>query len=164
MAANTSLPPASLLDTLRVPSISRPFGVHLWPHFSAAYQWLTGSSPAQFKFIVGETPLSTLQETSIFVVLYYTIIFGGRELMRDREAFKLKKLFLVHNFVLVVVSAALLALYVEELEPTIAKEGVFFAICDRDGGWTQPLLVLYYVSLPLSLLWVLLQQGANQDS
>lgn len=65
--------------------------------------------------------------------------------MRNREPFKLKALFLVHNLILVTISALLLALYVEELVPIIAKKGLFFAICDRGGGWTQPLLILYYV-------------------
>lgn len=92
--------------------------------------------------------MSTLRDTSIFVAIYYLIIFGGRELMRTREPFKLKTLFLIHNFVLTAVSAVLLALFVEQLLPTIVRRGTLFAVCDADGGWTQPLVVLYYVCCP----------------
>lgn len=144
-SANGTLLEGVFLDALPIPTLNRPFGVHLWPHFSNIFEITMGSSTANFKFVVGKTTLSTLKETSTFVAVYYAIIFGGRKLMRNREPFKLKALFLVHNLILVTISALLLALYVEELVPIIAKKGLFFAICDRGGGWTQPLLILYYV-------------------
>src|SRR5690606_36339963 len=99
-----------------------------------------------FKFVPFETPMSTLKSTSIFIVIYYAIIFGGRELMRNREPFKLKTLFLIHNFYLTAISGILLALFIEQLLPTLVRKRVFSTIRDVDGGWTQPLVVLYYVS------------------
>jgi fatty acid elongase 3 len=91
--------------------------------------------------------MSTLKETGIFIVIYYAIIFGGRELMRNREQpFKLKSLFLIHNLYLTAISGALLVLFLEQLIPTVARRGVFYAICDTEGGWTQPLVVLYYLN------------------
>lgn len=129
------------------PSLDRPFGVHLWPLFSKAFEYVADYPADDFRFVVGQTPMSTLKSTSIFVAVYYTVIFGGRELMRDRAPFKLKTLFLWHNFILTVVSAILLALYIEELLPTVVRKGIFFAICDHEGGWTQHLVVLYYVSI-----------------
>jgi fatty acid elongase 3 len=137
--------PATLLESFPIPSLDRPFGVRLWPHFSQAFELATGYPADSFAFVVGKTPMSTLKETSIFVAVYYTVIFGGRELMRHREPLKLKPLFLVHNLFLTTVSAVLLALYIEELVPTLARKGVFHAICDADGGWTQHLVLLYYV-------------------
>lgn len=136
---------ATLFESFPVPSLDRPFGIHLWSYFSQAFELVVGYPADDFKFVVGETPMSTLKETSIFVAVYYTVIFGGREFMRNREPFKLKSLFLIHNFYLTAISALLLALYVEELLPTIVRGGVFHAICDYDGGWTQPLVLLYYV-------------------
>jgi len=65
--------------------------------------------------------------------------------MRHREPFKLKSLFLVHNLLLTVISAVLLALFIEELLPAVVRKDILYAICDHDGGWTQPLVVLYYV-------------------
>jgi len=65
--------------------------------------------------------------------------------MRNRPAFKLSVPFIIHNFYLTVISAVLLALFVEQLIPTLYRHGLFFAICDVKGGWTPPLVTLYYV-------------------
>jgi fatty acid elongase 3 len=130
---------------LPIPSVERPFGIHLWPLFNKAFEYVAGYPADGFEFVISKTPMSTLRDTSIFVAIYYLVIFGGRELMRNREPFKLKTLFLIHNFVLTAVSAIILALFIEQLFPTIVRRGVFYAICDSNGGWTQPLIVLYYV-------------------
>ena len=70
--------------------------------------------------------------------------------MKNREPFKLNSLFMVHNLALTIISGVLLALFTEQLVPTIARNGVFYAICDHRGGWTAPLVTLYYVCTPLS--------------
>lgn len=129
-----------------VPTLDRPFGVKLWPIFSQAFQLVRGIKPEQWRFISGQTPLSTITETAVALVSYYIIIFGGRELMKNREAVKLNGLFKIHNFYLTAISGTLLALFLEQLIPTLARHGVFYSICDYNGGWTQPLVVLYYVS------------------
>ena len=136
---------ATFYEKLPLPTLDRPFGIHLWPIFDKAWTATVGYPASDFRFKPGETPMSTLKETGIFIVCYYTIIFGGREWMRNREPFKLKALFLIHNFLLTAVSAILLALYIEELLPTVVRHGIFHAICHAEGGWTQPLVVLYYV-------------------
>ncbi|EAA31773.1 hypothetical protein GE21DRAFT_7931 [Neurospora crassa] len=138
--------PVSFLDSLPRPTLDRPFGIHLWPIFSKAFEAVVGYPAEDFRFVPGETPMSTLKETSIFIVIYYTIIFGGRELMRNREPFKLRTLFLIHNFYLTAISAILLALFIEQLLPIVVRGGIFHAICHIDGGWTQPLVVLYYLN------------------
>lgn len=137
--------PTSFYEQLPLPTIDRPFGIHLWPIFDKAWTAVTGYPVGDFEFVQGKTPMSTLKETSIFIVLYYAIIFGGREWMRNREPFKLKGAFLVHNFYLTAISAILLALFIEQLVPTLVRGGLFHAICHAEGGWTQPLVVLYYV-------------------
>lgn len=134
------------LFTIGAPTLDRPFGIALWPILDKAWTAVMGYSVNDFRFEAGVTPMSTLKETGIFVILYYIIIFGGRALMRNREPFKLKGLFLIHNFYLTAISAILLALFIEQLLPEVARNGVFHAICDGEGGWTQPLVVLYYVS------------------
>lgn len=145
-----SASPVALFDKLPVPTLDRPFGIHLWPIFSKAFEYVVGYPAEDFRFQPGTTPMSTLKETSIFIVIYYTIIFGGRELMRNREPFKLRTLFLIHNFYLTAISGILLALFIEQVLPTVVRRGIFYAICDADGGWTQPMVVLYYVSTLLS--------------
>lgn len=137
--------PVTFYDKLPLPTVDRPFGIHLWPIFSKAFEAVAGYPAEDFRFVPGQTPMSTLKETSIFIVIYYTIIFGGRELMRNREPFKLRTLFLIHNFYLTAISGILLLLFIEQLIPTLVRGGVFHAICHADGGWTQPLVVLYYV-------------------
>lgn len=68
--------------------------------------------------------------------------------MRNRPAFKLNAFFMVHNLYLTIISGGLLALFIEQLAPTVRRRGVFFAICDHEGGWTPPLVTLYYVGNP----------------
>jgi fatty acid elongase 3 len=138
--------PATFFEQLPLPTVDRPFGIHLWPIFDKAWTAVVGYSANDFNFVPFETPMSTLKSSSIFIVVYYIIILGGRELMRGREPFKLKTLFLIHNFYLTAISAILLALFIEQLVPTVVRGGIFHAICDRDGGWTQPLVVLYYLN------------------
>jgi hypothetical protein len=65
---------------------------------------------------------------------------------RNREPFKLNFLFKVHNFYLTAISGMLLALFVEQLLPTVVRKGLFFAICDHQGGWTDKLVILYYLN------------------
>ncbi|KAK4156464.1 GNS1/SUR4 family-domain-containing protein [Chaetomidium leptoderma] len=138
--------PMALFDKLPVPTLDRPFGIHLWPIFNKAFEYVVGYQADDFTFQPGATPMSTLKETSIFIVIYYTVIFGGRELMRNREPFKLRALFLIHNFYLTAISGILLALFIEQLLPTVVRHGIFHAICAREGGWTKPLVVLYYLN------------------
>ncbi|KAK8135935.1 hypothetical protein PG984_003875 [Apiospora sp. TS-2023a] len=137
---------AALYESWPVPTLDRPFGIHLWPIFNKAFELVVGYPADDFRFEAGRTPMSTLKETSIFVVIYYIIIFGGREVMRKRDPLKLKTLFIIHNFYLTAISAILLALFIEQLLPTVVRKGIFFAICDHEGGWTQPLVVLYYLN------------------
>ena len=58
---------------------------------------------------------------------------------------QLNGLFMIHNLYLTLVSGTLLALFIEQLVPTIWKHGLFYAICDHSGGWTPQLVILYYV-------------------
>lgn len=137
---------ADLLQKVPLPTLDRPFGVHLWPLFDNAYEQVMGYPASEFKFVQGSTPMSTFKETATMLVTYYIVILGGREVMKKLPAFKLNTLFMIHNFVLTSISAILLALFVEQLLPTLVRKGVFYTICDHAGGWTQPLIVLYYVS------------------
>lgn len=132
-------------NTVPRPTLDRPFGIELWPIFDKAFTQIAGYPTDEFRFVRGETPMSTLQETATALITYYAIIFGGRELMRNRPAFKLNALFMVHNLFLTVFSGILLVLFIEQLLPTLWRHGVFYAICDHDGGWTKPLVLLYYV-------------------
>lgn len=132
-----------------VPSLDRPFGFDAWSIFEKFWQQFSNFSPADFRFVPGTTPMGTFKETATVLVSYYIIIFGGRELMRGREPFKFNPIFKAHNLFLTIISGVLLTLFIEELLPTLARNGIFYAICDANGGWTKRLVTLYYVSLPI---------------
>lgn len=130
-----------------VPTLDRPFGLELWPIFERAFIAIKGYNPRDFRFVAGETPMASLKETVTMLITYYIVVLGGRELMRGREPFKLSFFFKVHNFYLTVISGVLLLLFIEQLLPELVRNGVFHAICAYEGGWTDKLVVLYYVSL-----------------
>lgn len=136
---------ADLIKSLPLPSIDRPFGIELWPYFDKVFTAVKGYHPQDFNFQPHITPMSTLKESGLMILVYYTVIFGGRELMRNRPAFKLNGPFMVHNFYLTSISAILLALFIEQLVPTVYNYGIFHSICHSEGGWTNQLVILYYV-------------------
>jgi hypothetical protein len=116
-----------------------------WANFDTLWTSAMGYPAGEFKFVPGKTPFSTLKETSAMICLYLVVIFGGREFMRNRPAYKLNGLFMVHNFCLTAISGALLVLFSQQLLPTLWNHGLYENICGADG-WTQPLVLLYYVS------------------
>jgi fatty acid elongase 3 len=142
-----------------LPTLDRPFGISLWPLFERAFTPLMGYKPQDFRLEAGATPMLNFKTTAAALVAYYVVVFGGRELMRSREALKLNGLFMVHNFYLTAISGVLLALFVEQLVPTVMRKGVFYGICDYEGGWTDKLVILYYVSF----LGMQAERGAFTD-
>ncbi|PYH45870.1 elongation of very long chain fatty acids protein [Aspergillus saccharolyticus JOP 1030-1] len=138
--------PTSFIHGLSIASLERPYGFDLWPIFDSAFEAVVGYSANSFRFVEGQTPLSSLKETSAILVLYYTVVLGGRALMSQRDPLQLKRLFLIHNLFLSIISAILLALFLEQIVPTIAESGLRCAICNLEGGWTQPMVVLYYMN------------------
>ena len=126
-----------------------------WASFDKAWQAIMRYPAANFRIDEGKTFMTSGKETAIVITLYYIIILGGRELMRSRPAFKLNDLFLIHNFYLTAVSGSLLALFIEQLVPSLWNYGVYDAICGG-SGWTKELTTLYYVcdTFPMGYLWL----------
>ncbi|CAJ2500198.1 Uu.00g030510.m01.CDS01 [Anthostomella pinea] len=116
-----------------------------WQAFNKAWTAVKGYPADEFKFVEGVTPMSTLTETVIIIALYVVVVFGGREFMRNREPLKLNGLFKAHNLLLTLLSGGLLVLFIEQLAPTIWKNGLYNNICGGDG-WTKPLVTLYYLN------------------
>lgn len=129
-----------------VPTLDRPFGFYLWDIFSHLSKEYSGWDPKQFEFTQGEgLPFSTTQPALIAIVVYYVVIFGGREVMRNFEPKKLNLLFQIHNFFLTVLSLLMFLLLVEQLIPILVREGLLYAIC-HTGSWTQPIVTVYYMN------------------
>lgn len=127
------------------PLVLAPISLSPWANFDRAWTSVMGYPADKFKFVPGKTPMSTLTETVAMIVLYLVVIFGGREFMRNRPAYKLNGLFMVHNFCLTAISGTLLVLFAEQLIPTLWKGGLYENICGA-SGWTPALVTLYYVS------------------
>ncbi|ORX81308.1 GNS1/SUR4 membrane protein [Basidiobolus meristosporus CBS 931.73] len=123
----------------------RPFGFSLEPLFGKLYETLTGQQYTDFRFVEGETPLSTPTEVIVTCILYLITIFGGQYILKNRKPFKLDLLFKLHNVFLTVVSLGLLILILENLIPIYAKGGLFYAVCSPDA-WTQRLELFYYLN------------------
>jgi hypothetical protein len=102
-------------------------------------------SHREFKFEPGVTFLSTWQQVCVGAAIYLTIVLGGRQLMKSREAFTLKWLFVVHNVVLVVVSGALLACMIEILVPMLRQRGLRWSVCEP-GAYDLRLVPFYYAN------------------
>jgi fatty acid elongase 3 len=140
-------PPLSYTPiTFGAPTLDHPFGLSLFPVFERAFAAVMGQLPQDFRFVSGVTPMSTFGATATALIGYYVVVFGGREAMRGREPLKLNGIFMLHNLVLTAISGALLLLFLEQLIPTVVRHGVFYGICDIEGGWTDHLVILYYVS------------------
>lgn len=122
-----------------------PAKIAPWSAFDKVWTGITGYHPEEFELIKGVTPMLTFKATMITIVGYYVLIFGGREIMKNRPAYKLNGLFMVHNFILSTFSAALLILFAEQLIPTVWNRGLYDGVCGA-GGWTKPLVVLYFLN------------------
>lgn len=92
----------------------------------------------------GRTPLSTWPPVVATLVVYLVVVFGLRELRRNRQPLKLTLLFQFHNLVLSLGSGLLLILMTEEVFPIWWKHGTFYAICDQ-RAWTPVSSALYYL-------------------
>ncbi|KAI9671120.1 MAG: hypothetical protein M1831_005206 [Alyxoria varia] len=139
----TQLVPSFNTTTIpKTPEIpSKPF----WAIFDYVFQSTAGYQATDFKFTAGSTPIATFKETATMLVAYYTVVFGGRELMKSRSAFKLSEINKIHNFILTAVSGILLVLHLEQLVPMLKNHGLFYGICDS-GAWTSQMETLYYLN------------------
>jgi fatty acid elongase 3 len=126
-------------------SLDRPFGFHLDAAFARVYELIFGSHPDQFKFVPGETWLSTNTAVVTTCIVYLSVIFGGQALMRQRKPIALPTLFKLHNLILSIGSGLLLLLFIEQLLGPILRNGPFWAVCAADA-WTQRLELLYYIN------------------
>ncbi|KAK6352474.1 hypothetical protein TWF730_009299 [Orbilia blumenaviensis] len=133
------------MSSLPIPSIDRPFGIHLWPIFSKVFELVVGYPAEEFEFVHGKTPVSTLPHALAIIAVYYVVIFGGKAIMADRKALRLNALFQIHNVFLTVLSGSLLALAMEQLIPILLRNGLFYGICNINS-YTQKLVVIYYLN------------------
>ncbi|CAK9838167.1 fatty acid elongase Elo2 [Schizosaccharomyces pombe] len=127
------------------PSIDHPFGVDLWHLFEQLSIKTIGWNPSEFEYIPGKTPMSQWSSVIVSITAYYVIILSGRAIMTNRKPLKQRRLFQLHNFILTIISGALLALLVEEVFRNYMRNGLFYCVCDS-RHFTQRLVTLYYLN------------------
>lgn len=139
-----------------LPSVERPFGLHLWPLFSAAFAKVVGYPAEDFQFIYNKTFLANGWQAIGIIAVYYTVVFGGRFVSTKLgvPALKMNFLFQVHNLGLTLASLALLLLTIEQLVPILVNHGVFYAICSEQA-FAPKLVTLYYLNY-LTKYWELI--------
>lgn len=133
---------AKLAPNPRYPPI---FGVHLFPYLDAAWEYFTGKKASEFNFVIGKTPMSTWPELLTMIVLYYSVIFTGQRLMKDRKPYELNFLFQIHNLALVIISLALLLLLAEEILVPWNRYGFYWCLCSAKNYHSQ-LVAIYYLN------------------
>jgi hypothetical protein len=124
----------------------RTANIRFWHLLERVFTWSRKYAPQDFRFVVGATPMSTWTEVLAVLATYYAVIFGGRELMRNQKPLRLDFLFKLHNLGLSIVSGFVLILFIEQLVPMLQDKGLLHGICRQTGGWSDKLVVLYYVS------------------
>lgn len=135
---------AGSLDALFVPAGTALLKNSPWTLFDRAWTSIVGYPAVDFRFVPGKTPMATMKETLLMISLYYIVIYTGWEFMRKRQPLKLHMLFMAHNFILTALSGALLVLFLEQIIPSLWKQGLYNCIC-TDVGWSDQLVTLYYV-------------------
>lgn len=132
---------------LQVPSVQRPFGLHLWPVFNALVAKATQGKfvPEEFQWVQGETVLSTPKEVAIYIAAYYFIITFGQLIFKKLPALKLNFLFQLHNLILTIISGTLLVLLFEQILPVLIENGILFTVCSPTV-WHQKVVTIYFLN------------------
>ncbi|SOV02808.1 probable FEN1 - fatty acid elongase [Ustilago sp. UG-2017a] len=123
---------------------------------SIIYDTLVSAIPQNIKsqtpihllaWIPGKSPISTVPSLIAAVTTYLAVIFGGRELMKNRAPLttSIKLAFLLHNLALTLGSGLLLALMLEEIIPIVRRNGFYYGICG-EGAWTMKLETYYMIN------------------
>jgi len=81
---------------------------------------------------------------SLFV--YLATIYLLQKFMKNRQAFKLRIPFIIHNGILSGVSLILLLLIFEQLLPILFKHGLYYSVCSPDPLEINSLEFFYYIN------------------
>ena len=87
-------------------------------------------------YIEGETPISTWPAVISMTVTYLAVVFGTREIMKDRAPLKLTTLFRAHNLLLSMASFILMLLLGEEVLSNWIRVGPYGILCAEEA-YTQ---------------------------
>lgn len=98
-----------------------------------------------FEFIPGQTWLSTTMAVVVTVPGYLLVLSALRRYVAARgKPFELKKVVIVHNATLSILSAVLWIALASELKVLISNNGFFNVYCDVQAEFTKGRVYLYY--------------------
>lgn len=94
-------------------------------------------------YVPGKTALSTWPVVITMTATYLAVVFGTREIMKDRPALKLTTLFRAHNLMLSIGSLVLMALIAAEVSLNWLKPeiGTYGSLC-ASAAYTRVSLLL----------------------
>jgi len=110
-----------------------------------------------FRFVPGHTRLATLSDGAIAVVVYLTIIALLKLFFRNREAWRLNAIFIVHNLLLSLCSLVLLVAMIAELaRHWAAGHSLWDQMCDTQQNFVFGRIYFYYYCNYMFKYWELL--------
>ncbi|KAJ3091831.1 hypothetical protein HK102_013293 [Quaeritorhiza haematococci] len=103
-----------------------------------------GINPDEFEF--QKMPLSTRQEVATYFIAYLCVILGGQWFMKTSVSspLHLKAIFFLHNAFLSIISALLLAMFLEILVPMLMQHGFVHCVCALELLYYINYLIKYY--------------------
>lgn len=112
--------------------------------FAAFTPFTSPSSLENYRFIYGETWLSTWQEVIVIVGLYLLAIKLIRQYTQKNGAWDLRWLVIAHNTLMCIFSAILFFALSVELWYMFAREGIWSVFCDAEQKHTKGKAYFYY--------------------
>lgn len=106
-----------------------------------------GWESKDFTYTVGETPLSSPVVPIAGSMLYLASIFVLQKLIKKPfpRGF-MKKIQIIHNLNLVLISLGLFLLVAENIIPKVFQKGLMWSICDHDSFADNSLVFFYYLN------------------
>jgi len=107
-----------------------------------------------FEFVAGKTPLSSPTTVVIAIIFYLSTTFLLTQLMKNREAIKLRAIVSVHNLILTGFSAVTLAMVFRHAIPIVYNRGYHTILCDPQSDvYTKGPLVFWFYIFYLSKMY-----------
>lgn len=93
-----------------------------------------------------KAPFTSLGTVVTVITTYLSLLAGLQQVMTAFKPQRLERLFILHNTLLSVASAVLLALIVPIIFDNLYREGLFHSICDRSMAFNPRLNFFYYIN------------------
>ncbi|PVV00419.1 hypothetical protein BB560_005200, partial [Smittium megazygosporum] len=100
---------------------------------------------SEWRWVPGETPLSTGMEVLYGILFYLGGILLGKAILKNARTIELKFWVSAHNIGISLLSLFILLGFLEQIIPKLREHGFFWTICNY-YSYTQPLELYYYLN------------------